>query len=150
MTAGRELTLSAAPRSLHEADAVPPLTGLPRTKWNTPHLVCPPISGSFPFLVLSLIASQMLSKRESQRKALSLRAECCQKTIVSLGFPFPRGLFLDGECEMAIFPVSVMRKQKYCFSLLHHRCVQLPRRYRLLMELRPVPPGEESDFYAIS
>lgn len=126
MTAGRELTPSPAPWSLHETGTVLPghrpprgLSGIHGAAW---HLVCSPISSSFPFLVLSLIASQMLSKRESQRKPFSLRAECCQKTIVSLGFPFPWGLFLYGECEMAIFPVSVMRKQKYCFSLPHCLC----------------------------
>lgn len=117
------------------------------------HPVCSPVFSSFPFLVLSLIASQMLSKRESQRKSFSLRAECCQKTIAGLGFPFPWGLFLYGECEMAIFPVSIMRKQKYCFSLPRRLCreasSQVPAE-QLLMELRPDPPGEESDLYAIS
>lgn len=32
------------------------------------------------------------------------------KTIVNLGFPFLQGFLLYSECEIAIFPVSVMRK----------------------------------------
>lgn len=52
------------------------------------------------------------------------------KTIVSLGFPFPWGLFLYGECEMAIFPVSVMRKQNIASPPCTASAVQLPRRYQ--------------------
>lgn len=65
-----------------------------------------------------------------------------KKTIVNLGFPFLWGLFLYSECEMAIFPVSVMRKEKYCFFLLPHgfcytrASSQVHVGQQLLMELR--------------
>lgn len=53
---------------------------------------------------------------------------------MSLGFPFLRGLSLYSDCEMAIFPISIMRKEKYCFSLLPHCfcCMRAP-----LQVLRP-------------
>lgn len=60
----------------------------------------------------------MLSKKEAKREHFHLEQNVAKKTIVNLGFPFLWGLFLYSECEMAIFPISVMRKQKYCFSLL--------------------------------
>lgn len=65
------------------------------------------------------------------------------------GFPY------TVACEMAIFPISLRRKEKYCFSLLPTASAvcEFPRRYsgqQLLMELWPDPHREESDFYEIS
>lgn len=63
----------------------------------------------------------MLSKKEAEGEHFLLEQNVAKKTIANLGFPFLWGLFLYSECEMAIFSISVMRKQKYCFSLLPHR-----------------------------
>lgn len=89
------------------------------------------------------------------KENIFLEPNVAKKTIVNLGFPFLWGLFLYSECEMAIFPVSVMRKWKYYLSSLP-RCFcctgaspQVPVSQRLLTELWLDAYGEESGFCEI-
>lgn len=73
------------------------------------HLVCSPNTSSF--LTRFILKQHHKCFQEGRHKEnIFSEPNVAENTIVNLGFPFLWGLFLYSESEMAIFPVSVMRK----------------------------------------
>lgn len=79
-----------------------------RTKWRMCKYLAPAKFPKYKFLPFSFY--HKCFKKGRHREYFPLELNVAKKTAVNLGFPFLWGLFLHSECEMAIFPISVMRK----------------------------------------